>query len=57
MIAEYVLTFITDEGSVFDEMFTDFSIGEVINTEKMGMDEYSQVLFQKCVGDKKCQAP
>ena len=56
MVTEYVLPFITDRGSVFDEMFTDFSIGEVIDTEKMGIDECSQVLFQKCVGHKKCQA-
>ena len=44
------------EGSVFDEMFTYIGIGEVIDTEKMGIDECSQVLFQKCIGHKKCQA-
>ena len=57
MIAENVLTFITDGGSFFGKAFTDFSIREVIDTEKMGIDERSQVLFQKCVGHKKCQAP
>ena len=53
MVAENVLPFITDRGSVFGKAFTDFSIGEVIDTEKMGIDERSQV---KCVGHKKCQA-
>ena len=56
MIAENVLPVITDRGSVSGKAFTDFSIREVIDTEKMGMDERSQVLFQKCVGHKKCQA-
>ena len=56
MIAKNVLTFITDRGIVSGKAFTDFSIGGVIDTEQVGMDEGSQVLFQKCVGDKKCQA-
>ena len=56
MIAKYVLPFITDGGSVSIKTFTDFSTGEIVNTEKMGIDECSQVLFQKCIGHKKCQA-
>ena len=57
MVTYHVLPVILHRGSVSGKAFTDFSIGEVINTEKMGIDERSQVLFQKCVGHKKCQAP
>ena len=47
MIAEYMLTFITDRGLFSGKTFADFSIGEGINTDKMGIDECSRVLFQK----------
>ena len=47
MITEYVLPIIEDRGTVFGEVFTDFSIGEVIDTKEMGIDERSQVLFSK----------
>ena len=56
MIAENVLTFITDRVAVSGKVVTYIGIGEVIDTEKMGIDEGSQVLFEKCVGHKKCQA-
>ena len=56
MVAENVLPVITDRGSVSGKAFTNFSTGEIVNTEKMGIDECSQVLFQKCIGHKKCQA-
>ena len=54
MVAENVLLVISDRIAVSGKVFSDSSIGEVIDTEKVGMDEGSQV--QKCVGHKKCQA-
>lgn len=45
MVTYHVLPFITDRVAVSGKVVTDFSIGEVIDTEQVRIDECSQVLF------------
>ena len=48
MITSDMLPFVMGEGSVFGKALMYIGIGEVIDTEKMEIDERSQALFQRC---------